>query len=99
MARERLGELYERALLRAATEQLATGRYEVCLDTSSRLLARAPWHEQATLIHMRACLALDDRSGVLRAYRALEKALQNEFATLPSADLKAMKAEIESKGM
>jgi DNA-binding SARP family transcriptional activator len=39
---------------------------------------------------MRACLALDDRSGALRLYRDLEQALRRDLDLVPQAELRKL---------
>jgi len=92
--RERLAQLYESALLHLAEQRLDAASYGPALEACRQLLARAPWHEQATLTGMRASVALNDRAGALRLFRNLEKALCDEFDVAPSPDLLALYDEI-----
>ncbi len=89
-ARERFTCLYQRALLAAGEDRLAQGHFEAALDASRRLLAVEPWHEQAVLLGMRACIALHDLSGARRLYLKLEKTLHEELDTTPQPELQAL---------
>lgn len=87
--RERLALLYQRALLAVAQARLAEGRFVEALDACRCLLALEPWQEQAVLVAMRACVALNDRAGALRLYLNLEKTLREELDTAPQEELRA----------
>jgi len=87
--RERLVLLYQQALLEAARARLAAGRLAEALDACRRLLALEPWHEEAVLLGMRACVALNDLPGARRLYLALEKALREDLGTTPQRKLQA----------
>ena len=88
--RERLALLYQRALLAAAESRLANGQFVDALDACQRLLALEPWQEQAVLVAMRACVALNDLAGARRLYLKLEKTLRDELDTTPQPDLQAL---------
>ncbi len=90
LPRERLGLLHQRALLGAAEERLAAGSFAEALDASRRLLEIEPWHEQAALIGMRACLELKDRAGALRLYQTIEAALRRDLDVAPCEELQAL---------
>lgn len=85
--RERSALFYQRALLAAAQAHLDEGRFAQALDACQRLLAVEPWHEQAVLLGMHACAALNDLAGARRLYLKLEKTLLDELDTAPQADL------------
>jgi len=85
--RERLALLYQQALLEAARARLAAGRFGGALEACWRLLALEPWHEEAVLLGMRACVALNDLAGARRLYLALEKALREDLGTAPQREL------------
>jgi DNA-binding SARP family transcriptional activator len=87
--RERLTLLYQQALLEAARARLAAGQSAGALDACRRLLALEPWHEEAVLLGMRACVALNDLPGARRLYLALEKALREDLGTAPQKELQA----------
>ena len=87
--RERLALLYQQALLEAARARLAAGQSAGALDACRRLLALEPWHEEAVLLGMRACVALNDLPGARRLYLALEKALREDVGTVPQKELQA----------
>ncbi len=89
LPRERLALLHQRALLGAAEERLAAGRFAGALDACWQLLALEPWHEPATLLGMRACVALNDIAAARRLYLRLEKTLSEELHTAPQAELRA----------
>jgi DNA-binding SARP family transcriptional activator len=85
--RQRFLLMAQEAMLALGMDCLEQGKYQQALDFSRRVLHMEPWHEQATLIGMRASLELNHRSGALRLYKNLEKALQNELSVPPSAEL------------
>ncbi len=87
--RERLAQLYLRSLLHAARDALETGRAQQALDACRTILEREPWQEQAVLLGMRACMALNDRAGALRLYVTLERRLQEDLGVAPDEDLQA----------
>ncbi len=87
--RERLGQRYLQALLGAAGHALDSGRYREALALARKALAQEPWQEQATRIGMEACLALGDRAGALRLYRALAKRLREDLDIEPGEALQA----------
>ena len=87
--RERLNLLYQQALLEAARTRLAEGHPTEALEACRRLLALEPWHEEAVLLGMRACVALNDLAGARRLYLALEKALREDLDTAPQEELQA----------
>jgi DNA-binding SARP family transcriptional activator len=87
--RESLIQLYLRALLAMAQDQLPANPQET-LGACRRVLAREPWQEQAVLLGMRACLALNDRAGALRLYRKLASALERDLSTEPQEELQAL---------
>jgi DNA-binding SARP family transcriptional activator len=87
--RERLNLLYQRALLSVAKDRLAEGRFAQALEACQLLLEVEPWHEQAVLLGMRACIALNDLANARRLYLKLEKTLRDELATTPQPELQA----------
>lgn len=87
--RERLALFYQRALLATAETCLTNGEFVQALDACQRLLAAEPWHEQAVLLGMRACAALNDLAGARRLYLKLEKTLLNDLDTVPQAELRS----------
>ncbi len=89
LPRERLTLLYQRALLAVAEARLAIGHPAEALDACQRLLALEPWHEQAVLLGMRACVELNDLATARRLYLKLEKVLQTELHTTPQPKLQA----------
>ncbi len=87
--RERLILLYQQALLEAARARLAAGQFAGVLEACWRLLSLEPWHEEAVMLGMRACVALNDLPGARRLYLALEKALREDLGTVPQEELRA----------
>jgi len=88
--RERLTLLYQQALLAAARARLAAGRFAEALDACRRLLVLEPWQEQAVLVGMRACVALNDLAGARRLYLKLEETLRDDLDTTPQPELQAL---------
>jgi DNA-binding SARP family transcriptional activator len=79
-----------RVLLAAANQSLTEGEAEQALSFCQRILAEEPWHEQATLLGMQACLKLNDRSGALQLYLNCERCLREEFGVLPMPELREL---------
>ncbi len=77
--RERLSRHSLEALLAMAAQHLDAGRAQQALDACYQTLEKEPWQENAVLLGMRACLALNDRAGALRLYRALDRVLREEL--------------------
>ncbi|MGH2543565.1 MAG: AfsR/SARP family transcriptional regulator, partial [Ardenticatenaceae bacterium] len=96
-ARERLDERYLHSLFALAQRYLAAGQAQQVLAHCRRLLEKDPWHEDAVLLGMRACLALNDRPSALRLYRDLEGTLHEELNLPPRADLKALAEALRSQ--
>lgn len=94
--RERLVLLYQQALLKAARARLAAGQFAEALEACRRLLALEPWHEEAVLLGMRACVALNDLPSARRLYLALEKALREDLGTAPQDELEAFYRSLTS---
>lgn len=88
--REHLSELHREARLALAKKQLAEGQATAALDTCRKILASDPWREDAVLVGMRACLALNDRPAALKLYRALKTTLRDEFQIAPREDITAL---------
>ncbi len=79
LQRERLALLYQRALLGAGKERYDGKRYAEALDACLQLLALEPWHEEATLLGMQACVAMKDIATARRLYIRLERKHQSFF--------------------
>ncbi len=92
--RERLAQAHLRALMGAGEAALARGAPQRALNLARQALALEPWQEQAARLGMEACLALGDRAGALRLYRALAERLQAELGVEPGEDLRAFYGEI-----
>lgn len=86
--REQLTYGYLRALTALAESLLAEGKAPEALEACQRILQTDPWHEQAVLIAMQACLQMNNRAGALRFYRNLERRLQADLGILPRQDLR-----------
>lgn len=98
-ARERLAERHRNALLTLAAKQLENENPQAALDTCRKILADDPWREEAALLGMRAALALDNRPTALKLYRALERALRDEFDIAPREDVAALARSISDKAI
>lgn len=88
--RHRLTFLYQQALLNTAKEHWEHGQFLETLSVCQQLLSVEPWHEQATLLGMRACLALNDRVGARRLYLNLAQALREDLQLTPSEELQSL---------
>ncbi len=85
--RERLRHHAIRAAVGVARQRLEAGDAVAALDASRRALQMEPWQEEAVLLGMQACVALNDRAGALRLYLDLAQRLRDEIGTTPQADL------------
>ena len=85
--REWLEQCFLHAALGAAHQRLEAGQAEAALEACHRALAVEPWHEEAVLLGMRACLALNDRARALRLYRNVERTLREDLGAAPQPEL------------
>lgn len=85
--RERVKQLYLRALLVSAHRQLEAKHPREVIDLCHCILEIDPWQEDAVFLAMRSYIALNDRAGAIRIYRALEKTLSDDLQTKPQANL------------
>jgi LuxR family maltose regulon positive regulatory protein len=90
LPRQRLTQLYQRALLAAARQRFDAGEYPRALDACQCLIALEPWQEQAVLLGMQACLKLGDKAGALRWYHNLQSTLKEELGVEPQNELTAL---------
>ncbi len=90
LKREELTQGYLRALLCLAREELAGDNAERALEACQRILQTDPWHEQAALLAMHACLKMNNRSGALRIYLNLERRLQDDLGIAPQDELRQL---------
>lgn len=90
LKREQLIQLGLRALLASAAQSLDAGDADQALGSCQRILAEEPWHEQAVLLGMQACLKLNDRPAALRLYLNLERCFHEEFGILPMPELREL---------
>ena len=87
---EELRAHYLRTLLALAQQHFEAGEMAEARDLCRRLLTEEPWHEEAALLGMRACVALGDRVDAIRLYRTLEATLHDELGIAPQAALQAL---------
>jgi len=88
--RQRFSSLYQQASMAAAEARFAAKRFAEALDLCQRLLILEPWHEEAVLLGMRACAALNDLAGARRLYRALEETLHKDLNVTPQEELRTL---------
>jgi DNA-binding SARP family transcriptional activator len=86
--RERLIQGFIRAARTVARERLERHEFLAALEACRRVLALEPWQEEAVLLGMQACVALNDRAGALRLYRDLETSLAEALGIEPQPELK-----------
>jgi DNA-binding SARP family transcriptional activator len=87
--RERLKQKAVRAALATAQAALDAGAPGKALDACQRVLGWEPWQEEAVLLGMQACMAQNDRTGAIRLYQKLERALREELDVAPQEALYA----------
>jgi DNA-binding SARP family transcriptional activator len=85
--RQRLIQGFIQAARAVAQKRLERGEFNAALEACRRVLALEPWQEEAVLLGMQACLALNDRAGALRLYRELERSLAEALGIEPQAEL------------
>ena len=95
--RERLANLYLRGLLYLAKQYFEGQCPQQALDYCDRITAEDHWNEEATKLAMLACLALDDRTGALRRYETLKRALRHDLRLAPRADLRELAEAIRDE--
>lgn len=88
--RERLKRLYLRTILILAHRQWEARHPREAIDLCLRALEIDPWQEDAVLLCMQACLALNDRPGAIRVYQELERSLVEDLKTEPQACLQEL---------
>ncbi|MFZ2097380.1 MAG: BTAD domain-containing putative transcriptional regulator [Anaerolineales bacterium] len=88
--RQRLVQDYQHALLEMAKTWLVEDRLIETLDACRKILAAEPWHEQAVLLGMRACLRMENRPEALRLYKTLKKKLNDELGIEPQVELQTL---------
>ena len=87
--RERLKQTAVRAALAVARDAIQARHYEKAFGACQRTLALEPWQEEAVLIGMQACMAQNDRSGAIRMYQKLARALKDGLDVAPQEALQA----------
>ena len=87
--REQLKQQAIQVALAAAREGLEAGRSHQAFNACRNALELEPWQEEAVLLGMRACAALNDRAGAIRLYRNLEHSLRDELDIAPQEDVQA----------
>jgi DNA-binding SARP family transcriptional activator/Tfp pilus assembly protein PilF len=85
--RERLIQELIRAARAVARQRLERQEFSAALEACRRVLALEPWQEEAVLLGMQACVALNDRAGALRLYQELERGLAEALGIAPQAEL------------
>ena len=92
--REHLGGLFQWAASWLAEEAVDAADWQRVLQLGQRLVQRDPGDEAGHRWLIRAHAALGNRGQALRQYRACEEALREEFDVEPSAETRALLAEL-----
>ena len=87
--REQLKQDAVRAALGAAKQTMQAGEAARAYKACQRALALEPWQEEAVLLGMQACMALNDRAGAIRLYKKLERSLREELDVAPQEVVQA----------
>jgi DNA-binding SARP family transcriptional activator/tetratricopeptide (TPR) repeat protein len=90
LPRERFRQYALQAAVEVARQRLEAEDARGSLDAARRALTLEPWQEEAVLVGMRACLALNDRTGALRLYLELAACLREELDIAPRAELQSL---------
>lgn len=96
--RQRFTDAVQHALLEQARECLQSEQYLNALDYCRRLIALEPWHEQAVILGMQACIGLGNRSAARRMYQNLTKTLQRDLNSVPSEEIQAYYHSLDQRG-
>lgn len=88
--RERLSNLYLRALLVLAHRYSKQKKARETIDICRKILEIDPWQEEAVLLGMQAHLVFNDRCGAMRLYHQLERTLRDELGVEPNAQLREL---------
>lgn len=95
--RQRFMDTIEVALFERAHECLQSEQYLNALEYCRRLIALEPWHEQAVMLGMQACLGLGNRSAARRIYQNLTKTLQRDLSSVPSEEIQAYYQSLDQR--
>lgn len=95
--RQRFMDAVEVALFERAHECLQSEQYLNALEYCRRLIALEPWHEQAVMLGMQACLGLSNRSAARRMYHNLTKTLQRDLNSVPSEEIQAYYRSLDQR--
>ena len=94
--RERLGRMYEEAILELAHLHLEGGEYLETLEYCQRVLAEDPCLEEAHRLMMRAYAARGNQAEVTRQYDRCRKALLEEVGAQPSSQTVSLYVKLTS---
>jgi len=97
LPRERLRELYLRALERLSELHLKAGRHQEAAATARRIVEQDPWSEEATRLLMQAHERSGDIPAALRAYEVHRERLQRDLGLPPREDLTALYERLRSR--
>lgn len=92
--RDRLLLLRQSALAAVGGWFLATGRAAAARQCADDILQNDPWNEDAVLLAMHACLALQDRPGALRRYAVYKRRLYRDLHLPPRGDIFELAASL-----
>jgi DNA-binding SARP family transcriptional activator len=94
--RERLAALHRELLQRLVRGARQSRDHATAIAYARELLDVDAWHEDALREWMIATYQSGDRAGALAAFDEFARRLQNEFATLPTAETNALRDAIRS---
>ena len=94
--RERLGRMYEEAILELARLHLEGGEFLETLEYCQRVLAEDPCLEEAYRLMMRAYAARGNQAEVTRQYDRCRKALLEEVGAQPSSQTVSLYVKLTS---
>ncbi|MEJ5201349.1 MAG: BTAD domain-containing putative transcriptional regulator [Anaerolineales bacterium] len=95
--REKLEEIYHRALLALGQAYLRLESYYNALECAQLILKQDAWFEDAALLGMQACMGLNDIPRALRMYQGLVNSLEHELGIRPRQDIQELAEKLRKR--
>lgn len=95
--REKLEEIYHRALLALGQAYLKLESYYNALECAQLILKQDAWFEDAALLGMQACMGLNDIPRALRMYQGLVNSLEHELGIRPRQDIQELAEKLRKR--
>lgn len=95
--REKLEEIYHRALLALGQAYLKLEAYYNALECAQKILKQNAWFEDAALLAMLACMGLNDIPRALKIYQGLVNSLEQELGILPRREIQNLVEKLRKR--